>query len=407
MNSILQANPGLVVAIALCVGPPVVLFAMRLILGRTARRALWFIMSLIAPISLIFLVGQLTLAQKPASTPARNASALDITQLLGPNIVPQSIRDAKEAYPGVLDKATRSQAAVTSDGQTALLAEFPSEAQVRTAVAAYHRSFGLGRSSGDEINGWQVKRALHDDFVEMLATDRYLMVWTGLSKEAAANARKAARLPADLIPARDPLIPELRPLATFFEPVSIKIASMFLLMGMYVVWFFKGVRLAGSVAPKSGTLATSSAELVAKLCAINALDVPFSIQHGTNPNELMVDWRYADAKWLDLARINGMRRTFRIHLRLDESPHAVRATDYSAECDWSASIHAGSLSWQVQKGVILYQREHHRVFGLQLDSHGKPKPEVSHSWRFDLSEMKSPLIEVVTDAGWEWRASLL
>lgn len=43
------------------------------------------------------------------------------------------------------------------------------------------------------------------------------------------------------------------------------------------------------------------------------------------------------------------------------------------------------------------------VFGLQLDEQGRFKPELSYAYTFNLQEMKSPLVEAVTRAGWDWR----
>jgi len=57
-------------------------------------------------------------------------------------------------------------------------------------------------------------------------------------------------------------------------------------------------------------------------------------------------------------------------------------------------------------GIIFFQREQQRVFGLQLDAQGRFKPALSYGYRFDLDGMKSPLIEAVTRAGWTWRPVL-
>ncbi|MBL9115399.1 MAG: hypothetical protein JNJ83_10375 [Verrucomicrobiaceae bacterium] len=308
--------------------------------------------------------------------------------------------------PGILDQAVRSQAAVTVDGQTALLAEFASEAHVRSAAAAYHRAFGLNQTSGDEVNGWRAKRELQQDFIEMLATDRDLIVWSGLTAASAAQCRAASNLPTEVVPVRLPLIPELEPLSKFFEPLSIKLTGMVLLLGVYAAWFIRGVRSAGSVKPAPGVSEVNSQELLTRLCAINHLDVPFAVKHGSIPNELIVDWRHADAKWADIARLHSARRTFRIRLLLDEDASVVHATDYTAECDWSTGVQGANFSWRSQRGVIFYQRDAHRVFGIQLNANGKPNLDVSHSWKFNLDEMKAPLIGIVTGAGWEWRASI-
>ena len=57
-------------------------------------------------------------------------------------------------------------------------------------------------------------------------------------------------------------------------------------------------------------------------------------------------------------------------------------------------------------GIMFFQREEQHVFGLQLDEQGRLKPEASYSYKFDLSEMKSPIQNTITQAGWTWRPTV-
>jgi hypothetical protein len=98
-----------------------------------------------------------------------------------------------------------------------------------------------------------------------------------------------------------------------------------------------------------------------------------------------------------------MRRLHRIKLALDESDRTVRATDYAASYDWSAGRSGANLEWKSATGIIFFQYEHRRVFGFQLDEGGRLKTDPSYAYTFNLKEMKSPLIEAVTRAGWNWR----
>ena len=156
----------------------------------------------------------------------------------------------------------------------------------------------------------------------------------------------------------------------------------------------------------SGVSAVTATELATRLEAINTLDVPFRIERGASANEFFATWRYADAKWVDLARAHGLRRTFRIRLMLDEAAHTVRATDYAAGYDWSAGGDGARVEWQAMLGIVFFQTEQQRVFGLQLDEQGRFKPELSYSYKFNLDEMKSPLLTAVTRAGWNWRPTV-
>jgi hypothetical protein len=241
MISILQTNPGLIVAVTLCIAPPVILCLIGFILGRAAWRGLALIAGLVGPIALIFLIGQLTIAHQPTASATHGLPKLEIQSLLGNNIVPQSLQEAKAAFPGIMDQAIRAHAALTPEGQTTVLAEFRSENEARTAAAAYHRAFGLHSVTGDEISGWSAKRRLQQDFVEMLVAGSHLIIWTGSTAGAAAQCRSASHIPDGLIPVRVTLVPELQPLRHIFGPTSVKVLGVVLLVGVYALWFFKAV----------------------------------------------------------------------------------------------------------------------------------------------------------------------
>lgn len=412
----LRADAGLRVALGLCIGPLAVLAILALIMrsAGVSLRPLLFIGGLLLPITLSFFIGQLVRARAPApaSPPmalaVRDGHFVDRAALFGPGIRPDLIRDAKRGLPGILDEAEVAEVGVTPSGETVLIAQFADSEQARRAAAAYQRGFGLGNGSGDEEQGWRATR-LQGDYIEMLRSGRQLFVWSGLTREAAAARRAASNLGA-LSPSlqgavRPPLFPVLQPLAEFFAPLWIKLGGLLLVTGVYVVLFIKGIGWAGSAPAAAGTVAVSASSLVARLLAINDTGVPFTIAKGEAPGELFADWRYADARWLDLARIHGMRKAFHIRLLLDETSHSVRATDYTAEFDAAAGRSAASIEWKAAKGVVFFQKEQQSVLGLQLDERGHPRRDPSYTYRFDLDEMKSPLIAIVTQSGWNWRPS--
>jgi hypothetical protein len=188
-------------------------------------------------------------------------------------------------------------------------------------------------------------------------------------------------------------------------PIPVLAGALALYVLLVVFYFFKGAAWAGSTAAKVGVRPSPVSELAGQLESINSLDVPFRIER-SGANEFVATWRYADAKWIDLARARGLRRTFRIRLSLDDQAHTVRATDYAASYDWSAGRGGANLEWKAAMGIVFFQYEHQRVFGLQLDENGRFKPEVSYAYTFNLNEMKSPLVEAVTRAGWTWRPTM-
>lgn len=107
-----------------------------------------------------------------------------------------------------------------------------------------------------------------------------------------------------------------------------------------------------------------------------------------------------------MARAHGMRRTHRILLELDERTRTAYPTEQYSRLDWSAGANGGSLRWSTATGIVFFQAEHARVFGLQIDERGRFAPKLSYSYTFNLHEMKSPLIAAVTESGWRWRPTL-
>lgn len=175
------------------------------------------------------------------------------------------------------------------------------------------------------------------------------------------------------------------------------VALQFFLVGRVVSW-------AGTVPAVADASPVTGEALMQQLLALNEQDIPYSISRGRHAGELLVDWRYADAKWLDLMRLHGMRKSYRLVLRLDETTHTLRAQDRYASFDWSAGPAAAlaNLQWNLWLGVSFYDYRHERVFGLQFKD-GKPTFDLSYAYTFDLKELKHPIIEIARHCGWEYR----
>lgn len=173
------------------------------------------------------------------------------------------------------------------------------------------------------------------------------------------------------------------------------VGLQFFLFGRVASW-------AGSVPPPAAVPAIPAAELEARLLGLASLDQPFQVTAGKARGELLADWKWYDAKWLDLIRLRGSRRANRLVLRLDPVSKTVRAQDQSAVIDWGAGVDGASLAWKAERGINFFEYQAGREFGIFLQD-GKPEVSLTHQWRFDLADMKQPLIRIVRDAGWTWR----
>ncbi len=419
LSAILRANPGLAVAVAMCSGFPLVLALIGLVLRASGAspRPILFLAGLMMPIALLFLVAGLVNARAPGAASEGSLSLavvggafVDRARLYGEEVPADYVRDAKSVFPEFFADAEHAELAIVGTGETTLVAQFPTAETAKRAASELWRFFRVTASSGDEEHGWRGKRGLNSDYCEMLRSGRHLFLWTALSPQACAARRSASaaitEAPGLRPAAPEPLFVALQPLGALFEPAGVKILGTVLLLALYAYGFFKGAAWVGRTPPASHASTVSAEELAARLEAINSLDAPFHIERGERPGEFFAEWRYADARWLDHAGAHSLRRTFRIRMLLDEATHSVRTSDYVAEFDGSAGRDGVRLEWRAMTGIIFQQVERRRVAGPQVDAHGRPTPNASYSFEFNLGDMKSPLIEAVTSAGWSWRPTL-
>ena len=231
---------------------------------------------------------------------------------------------------------------------------------------------------------------------QVLRRDERLLLLVG--SDPAALDRQLAALPG---------LDDVSVHGNRFAPDWMRRAAFGLLVlwvGLHAVLFGRVASWAGQVPALPGVAAVSAQELGGRLLALNRLDLPYEIKRGTAPNEYIVDWRYADAKWMDLARLHGMTRSYRLVLRLDDEAHNVRAQDRYASMDWSAGFlqAAASLDWKVEWGITFWHYRHERVYGLQFRD-GRPTVDLEYRYTFDLQELKQPIIEMTRHAGWNYR----
>lgn len=191
------------------------------------------------------------------------------------------------------------------------------------------------------------------------------------------------------------------------DPFGEQIKSMtkygiFVWAGMQFFIFGRVASWASAEPAVAGVPPVAANVLMSRLLALNEQDIPFTISRGKRDKEIVVDWRYADAKWLDLMRLHGMSKGYRLVLRFDDGAHNVRAQDRYASFDWSAEPNFFSLDWKISLGITFYEYRHERVFGLQFKN-GQPTFDLSYAYTFDLNELKQPMIEIVRHSGWNFR----
>ena len=163
---------------------------------------------------------------------------------------------------------------------------------------------------------------------------------------------------------------------------------------------------AATIERKTDTTPVAGELLRKKILAINDMDVPFSIETTKRKNDIVVNWKYADAKWAGLMSAAGIKTTASLLMLLDEKVNKVKVIDKSKQISWSVGA-AGTLSAKIHvsffRGINFMQYHRGFIGGIVFEKDGRPTLDSSYTWNFSLKEMKNPIIEIVTDNGWEWR----
>lgn len=167
----------------------------------------------------------------------------------------------------------------------------------------------------------------------------------------------------------------------------------------------RAVLRAIAVRPAPGVSAIATVELVRRLTALNAPGLPWLVRRGPEA-DLVVEWKYADATWWGLLAKSGVRKAYRLRLYFDEAAHRCGALDEFGEVDWSAGLLAAPrihYSRTFFRGVQLVRKEGGVAYGFKTPTGGLAKVL---DYKFDIDELKQPVIDTVTASGWTYQPIL-
>ena len=84
----------------------------------------------------------------------------------------------------------------------------------------------------------------------------------------------------------------------------------------------------GTKRPAPGVAAKSAAQVRADLLAADRPTAPFIIRDGQPENvDIVAEWRIVDAKWYGIFSKSGLKKVFKILIKLDAQTHEARAVD--------------------------------------------------------------------------------
>jgi len=158
-------------------------------------------------------------------------------------------------------------------------------------------------------------------------------------------------------------------------------------------------RLKGVKRPDDGIPAVPRDELLRRLASMAGEQVPFTVRPG-DECDLEVEWRIVDAQWYKVFAKAGLEKSHRILLALDEADHEVRALEQSWEVSWHAGVPELRMSVEKFQGRTLGSKSFGQAYaftGVDPLDWGQV-----YKYRFDVSEMKDPIIAIATGAGWSY-----
>ena len=151
--------------------------------------------------------------------------------------------------------------------------------------------------------------------------------------------------------------------------------------------------------PPAGTAVLSAQEVRDKLLGINRTTAPFQLIDGAPDGvDLIAEWKIVDATWYEIFAKAGLKKVFKISMKLDEREHQVRAVDREYTISWSAGIPHLSLEASAFRGQTQAIE-----FGAAYAFTETLAPGEVYKYRFDTREIKKPIQDVVTSCGWTYK----
>lgn len=334
--------------------------------------------------------------ERESALVVRGGAFANLAAVFGPDIDVSLGSDLRAAGVAPFANAEAARMALLPPAGSAIVARFPSNAAASSAAREYTRQ-ALGVWPDLDADGLRTASRPAGDAVKLAVVGPTLVIVSGMDDR---SATKHLHTLGAIAPARAPSGPGSERY-WLYRP-GVLPALLVALLAVYVIAFFKGATWAGAIPAVANVEPVTAAELRQRLLAIRSKNVPLTIEK-ENDQRLVVTWRFADAQWLDLARAHKLRHVARVILELDPKVPIVRVTDQMTRFDADAGVGGASLERRTKRGVTFFQAERGHVFGWQFDANGQPSARQDYAWRFNAQEMKAPLIEVVTRAGWQWR----
>ena len=143
----------------------------------------------------------------------------------------------------------------------------------------------------------------------------------------------------------------------------------------------------------------------ARLLALNSDDLPFLYE--PTADGVIARWKYADQRWLMIAGAGALSAEYSLRVELDPAAGEWRFHEESTSAE--ASLGPGRLSTK-----RTWNKGSQKSFSFDLgaaiaaettDRHGTETGN-TYGYRFTTDEVKQPVVDTLTAAGWKPRKGL-
>jgi hypothetical protein len=157
--------------------------------------------------------------------------------------------------------------------------------------------------------------------------------------------------------------------------------------------------LTGTKRPAAGTPVLPALDVRERLLRLNRPTAPWQIIDGAAEKvDLIAEWRIVDAQWFEIFAKAGLKKVFRIYMKLDEISHELRAMDREYSVEWSAGIPNLSLAVSSFKGQST-SVEFGQAFGF---TETLAIGEI-YKYKFNSNELKRPIQDAALACGWVYK----
>ena len=152
----------------------------------------------------------------------------------------------------------------------------------------------------------------------------------------------------------------------------------------------------------SDTPPVSKSILIDRLLALNDTSKPYHIVKSPD-TDLIAEWKIVDSKWFGVLNKNGLKQACRALLLVDESRHSVRCCEELGTVSWTVGLEGPiptvSFARSFFRGRILRSKQYTRGYGLRQLA--PPEPQKTYEYKFDVNEIRGPIIVTLEAGGWE------